>query len=109
MLVSPATTEFCRRARRLRHVHRHEPVILHRALRELRPATPVEAHRVEAVGSAEPADGTATFAALVASRLAGPVLPYSQRQDLLRIGARLGIGGFEANLIIASVQHRAGN
>jgi hypothetical protein len=97
MLVSPATTEFCRRARRLRHVYRNDPVRMHRSLRELRPATRVAARRVE------PTD----FAAMVAARLEGPVLPYSRRQELLRIAGRVGIGRFEANLIIASVQHRA--
>lgn len=33
------------------------------------------------------------------------VLHYSRRQDLLRGARRLGIGRFQANLLIAAVQH----
>ena len=35
----------------------------------------------------------------------GPVLRHAQRRALLAIAARLGIARFEANLIIAAVQH----
>jgi hypothetical protein len=45
------------------------------------------------------------FAADVASRLEGPVLRHSQRRRLLKTAQRAGIGRFEANLIIAAVQH----
>jgi hypothetical protein len=38
----------------------------------------------------------------------GPVLRYSRRTDLIRTAERSGIGRFEANLIIAAVQHEAG-
>jgi hypothetical protein len=55
--------------------------------------------------SARPA---ATFATLVRERLDGPVLGYSRRTDLLCTAQRSGIGRFEANLIIAAVQHEAG-
>jgi len=46
------------------------------------------------------------FAEAVADSLQAGVLPYADRQRLLRRAARLGIGRFDANLIIASVQHR---
>ena len=49
------------------------------------------------------------FAALVNRTLRSQhtsVLRYSQRLDLLKEAGRRGIGRFEANLIIASVQHR---
>lgn len=46
------------------------------------------------------------FAEAVADALVAGVLPYADRQRLLRRAARLGIGRFDANLIIASVQHR---
>lgn len=38
----------------------------------------------------------------------GPLLRYSQRQRLLRDAEQRGIGRFEANLVIAAVQHEAG-
>ena len=46
------------------------------------------------------------FAAEVEAALEGPVLRYSQRRRLLKAAARAGVGRFEANLIIAAVQHR---
>jgi hypothetical protein len=52
-------------------------------------------------------DAAARFAAMVRQHLDGPVLCYEDRQTLLRTAARLGIGRFDANLIIAAVQHRA--
>src|SRR5438552_1724548 len=39
-------------------------------------------------------------------KMRSPVLCYSQRLKLLNHAARLGIGRFEANLIIASAHHR---
>jgi hypothetical protein len=50
-------------------------------------------------------DRSTQFAALVAGQAFGSVLCYSQRLALLRTAARLGLSRFEANLIIASVQH----
>jgi len=47
------------------------------------------------------------FARLVGQHLNGPVLCYEDRQALLRVAGRLGIGRFDAALIIAAVQHRA--
>ena len=52
------------------------------------------------------ADVSAEFADAVAQAIDGPVLRYSQRQVLVRDAERRGIGRFEANLIIAAVQHR---
>jgi hypothetical protein len=48
------------------------------------------------------------FAREVLERLDGPVLRYSMRLELHGIARRLGIARFDANLIIAQVQHRAG-
>jgi hypothetical protein len=55
-----------------------------------------------------PAGAAQTFAALVRERMEGPVLRYSHRARLLRAAEQSGIGRFEANLIIAAVQHEAG-
>ena len=52
-----------------------------------------------------------TFAALITRTLQSQhrsPLRYSQRLDLLKEAGRRGIGRFEANLIIASVQHKLG-
>jgi hypothetical protein len=46
------------------------------------------------------------FADAVAAALEGGVLRYSARAELLRLAGRMRIERFEANLIIAAVQHR---
>jgi hypothetical protein len=47
------------------------------------------------------------FAGLVSAMLSDEgILRYSRRQALLRQAAKLDIGAFEANLIIAAVEHR---
>jgi hypothetical protein len=48
------------------------------------------------------------FADLVASQLVGTVLPWSDREKLINAAAMQGINRFEANLIIAAVQHQMG-
>jgi hypothetical protein len=48
------------------------------------------------------------FADLVAARMIGTVLPFSERESLVRAAARSGINRFEANLLIAAVQHQLG-
>jgi hypothetical protein len=48
------------------------------------------------------------FADLVAARLIGTVLPFSERESLVRAAARHGINRFEANLLIAAVQYQMG-
>lgn len=54
---------------------------------------------------ASPADD---FAAHITRKIHGGVLCYSDRLELLGAANDLGIGRFEANLIIAAVQHRLG-
>jgi hypothetical protein len=49
----------------------------------------------------------AIFAVLVGGAMEGDLLSYSARLRLLAAAAKLGIERFEANLIIAAVQHRA--
>lgn len=124
--ISP-TDEYRRRARRLRHVWAGNPVRLQRSLANLarscdgrrtpaacglaptsavRRAKPQAAEQV--ITPVPPRDVRAadSFAGMVADRMTGPVLPYSGRQSLLRAATRMGIGRFEANLIIAAVQYR---
>ncbi len=48
------------------------------------------------------------FARDVTRAMDGPILRYSHRQKLIRRAEQLGIGRFDANLLIAAVQHRSG-
>ena len=79
-----------------------------RALREL--ASAADATRIETATPEPvlplPAGAAQTFAELVRQRMDGPVLRYSHRARLIREAQRRGIGRFEANLIIAAVQHQ---
>jgi hypothetical protein len=90
-----------RSARRLRARHRGNPARLQRSLRLLAACT-------DAVPHPQTPSPAAQFARMVGDGLNGPVLRYSQRLALLDHAARLGIVRFEANLIIATVQHRRG-
>ena len=93
-----------REARRIRGRLAHKPVERFCALRDL-------SHRHDAaVQLAIPVPGcespASAFAQLAADQISGQILSYSKRLGLLRAARRMGIGRFEANLIIAAVQHR---
>src|SRR5438046_655750 len=92
---------YCREARRLRYQLRHSPARMHRSLSELRPAA--------VVPEPETITPNDRFAVSVVASIEGQTLRYSQRLQLLREAKRLGIERFEANLIIAMVQHRLAN
>ena len=96
---------YCRAARRLRGRHARQPAKLHNALCEL--SRRQDAARPAPAGFA-PVAGTRcdAFAMEVVNLLEGPTLRHSQRRALLATAHRLGIGRFEANLVIAAVQHR---
>lgn len=93
-----------RRARRLRHQFRNDPLRLHLSLKQLNQThdQPLEAELTEPRIMSR----VERFARLVAARIDGPVLPYSQRVNLLREAERQGIERFDANLIIARMQHQ---
>lgn len=102
------TTHYRREARRLRA--RLGGGALYRSLADLsrqRDASgPARAHEA-GDGRSLATDGLARrFAEQVLASLDGPVLRFAHRQELLREAARLGIGRFEANLLIAAVLHR---
>src|SRR4051794_38981135 len=61
-----------------------------------------------AIETASPVDPAGEFADWVRDQLDGPLLRYSARLVLLKEAQRRGLGRFEANLVIASVLHRAG-
>ena len=108
----PGAAAYCSAARRIRHRHARRPDRLHRELCDLsqrrdaeRSALPPAAKPQVAALDGGPCE---VFAAEVARRLEGPVLRQSQRRALLALARRTGIGRFEANLMIAAVQHARG-
>lgn len=76
---------------------------------------PVQANRIaddfavlDQLPGAQPA-AARQFANIVTTSIqAGNILPYSNRQRLIRTAQRMGLGRFDANLIIALVQNRVG-
>ena len=105
--------EFCRRARRLRAQFGGDAARLQAALRDLAAATdrrprPLPLERLPFSAPAIPGRA-AVFSSRVAAALTDGVLRYSARKDLLREAARMGIGRFEATLLIAAVQHQDGD
>lgn len=107
------TKSYCRAARRIRSVYRGRIGDLHQALGRLNGDQPArgegsgpEASLAPGVVRGAHPTGRAQFTEMVAGAIEGGILRYSRRQKLLRQAARLGVGRFEANLIIAMVQHR---
>lgn len=97
-----------RQARRLRHVFRHKPGELHLSLRQLS-----DRHDAAYQATSQPRGWKAIirqpardFADEVARQMDSKVLPYSKRLALLDAAENEGIGRFQANLIIAAVQHQ---
>jgi hypothetical protein len=104
MSQSPAE-EYRRRARHLRWVLRGRGGQLHKSLTDLAEQQNQGGATMRLVQPPDPA--CQAFADLVVEHMDGDILRYSQRTALLRQASRLGIGRFEANLVIAAVQHRA--
>jgi hypothetical protein len=88
-----AAAAYCRQARRVRARFIHRPARMHRELKDLGGPPPA------------PTSPARTFAQQVAARLNGCTMRYSERRELIRLATGRGIGEFEANLIIAAVQH----
>lgn len=91
-------------ARKLRGQFADRPAELYRSLRQ-------HADHHDLVRSFQapipaPATPTSEFAAEVREFLRNGMLTYSTRQNLLKSADTRGIPRFEANLIIAAVQHR---
>ena len=86
-------------------MYSNAPMKLQRALSELASesdcTTTITRSHVTTVTS-----GAKQFAAAVAAALDGSALRYSVRKQLIQQAATLGIRRFDANLIIAAVQHR---
>jgi hypothetical protein len=132
-----SATAYCRQARRLRARHRGNPLKLHRELAQLKGpllgtefaanansdateaafAAAQRSRQLDAFAGSDnseprpsslaPSPDSLTFAAHIEAALEGGMLCYARRVELLQEAARRGIGRFEANLMIAAVQHRA--
>ena len=131
--ADPSGHGMVRQARQLRHSLRSKPAELHRQLARLSSKRP-QAHSapsariVSAISASTHQDqrpdvGTATelFTREVRRHLGLPtgqggqraknpaenalLLRYSQRLELLRLGEHMGLSRFQANLVIAAVQH----
>ena len=95
-------------ARRIRARLGHRPAAMIHALRDLAAAQPAPQSVVAdpvAPHDDRPSAGEA-FSELVRDHLDSPILRFSTRQKLLRQAAPMGLGRFEANLLIALVEHR---
>jgi hypothetical protein len=107
-----STNDYRRQARRIRHELRGKPAKLHRTLRylsachDMRQAQQSLHAPTSSQFHEEPDDNVRTFAHAVAARMRGPILQYSQRLELMKQAKDLSLNHFDANLIIAAVQHR---
>jgi hypothetical protein len=101
-----AAVTYCRQARRLRARFGADPARLQVALRDLARS---EDRRPPVPDFSDTTPGPARlFSSRVSAALTDGLLRYSARTDLLREAARMGIGRFEATLLIAAVQHADG-
>lgn len=95
-----------REARRLRGRLAHRPVQLYYSLRNLSDRQDaLDRDFAEMQREAGPQPPAADFARLAVAAIDGGVLSYSKRLKLLDAADGLDIGRFQANLIIAAVQH----
>ncbi len=103
--LSQLDDQYRRRARRLRHIFRRQPGRLQRSLANLateiddRPIptrAPVVVRSVRAV----------RFEGMIRTALSAGPLRYSQRLALLKAAEAMGLGRFEANLILAIEHNR---
>jgi hypothetical protein len=107
-LIQPAI-EYRRIARRVRCRLGKDPVGKQRALAALARHADRTWPAVVIEPLPTPDSGVRAFAQAVSIALEGPILRYSRRQQLIRQAEGLGIRRFDANLLIAAVQHRLGN
>jgi hypothetical protein len=84
-----------------------KPGELYRSLRDLSDhydsAYPISSDQTAPILVSSPAD---KITCQIMDRIRNGVLTYSDRLELLDEAEKLGIGRFDANLIIAAVQHR---
>jgi hypothetical protein len=102
--ISDPTHDYRRDARKLRGRLADRPAELYRSLRRLSDSHDLQ-RNPQAV-EPTPASPTSEFTTEVRDFLRNEMLTYSDRQNLLKSAEHRGIPRFEANLIIAAVQHR---
>lgn len=98
--------QYRRQARRLRHTLRNQPSRLQRSLARLATQiddTPKAPARSSILPTSLPAQ---KFEMLVREQMAKGSMRYSQRLAMLKTAAAMGLGRFEANLILAIEQNR---
>jgi len=100
-----------RQARRIRGRYSARPGQLYRSLRQLSDRHDALAAKLPDQDAILPVSRQRAdaFAQLVTDRMEGTILRYSTRCELIHIAARLGISRFDANLMIAAVQHQLGH
>jgi hypothetical protein len=101
--------DYRRTARRVRCRLSKDPIAKQRALAALaRQADLTRRIPAEPPASAEPDSDVRSFARAVSSAMEGPILRFSHREKLIQQAQKFGIRRFDANLLIAAVQHRLG-
>src|SRR5882672_4951809 len=104
--LGESSDQYRRRARRLRHTLRNQPSRLQRSLARLaselddKPASPA---RASILPTSIPAR---KFELMVREAMQKGPMRYSQRLVMLKTAAAMGLGRFEANLILAIEQNR---
>jgi hypothetical protein len=101
--------DYRRMARRVRCRLGNDPIGKQHALAALARQADRRRRIVESNPIPNPDSGVRAFAQAVSTALEGPVLRFSRRQQLIHQAEALGIRRFDANLLIAAVQHRLGN
>lgn len=100
--------ELCRQARKLRATYAKKPAEMHRRLSRLSLAERKTSPDVSIGDESFNCSGERAYRRLVERTIredASVILRFSQRLELLKEATRRGIGRFQANLIIASVEH----
>lgn len=100
------SADYRQAARRIRARLGHRPPAMFAALRDLATAQPSAPAPVTGEDRATPQPAGEAFSELVLDHLEGPVLRFHVRQKLLRRADEMGLGRFEANLLVALVEHR---
>ncbi|HEV8291216.1 MAG TPA: hypothetical protein VGP94_04815 [Tepidisphaeraceae bacterium] len=99
--------QYRRRARRLRHTLRNHPSRLQRSLARLASEIDDTPASVAKVGSVLPTSLQARrFEIMVREAMQKGPMRYSQRLAMLKTAAAMGLGRFEANLVLAIEQNR---
>ena len=113
--IDASTKQYLRDARKLRFVYGDEPLKLHQNLQYLSRRQDSQKDEPAAEDSTEPLAGVCSappraisaFRKVVERHLQAGLISYSSRVHLMRDARCRGIGRFEANLIIAAVQHQS--